>query len=242
VSLDPATGRIYVSDAAQVLSSTGRSYTVTIATTDANGGVTTQPVTFALGGTPLPVVLVDFTAQAVQNRDALLTWHTASEKNNDHFDVERSFDGTVFAKIGQLAGHGTTNTASSYAFTDAAVAANATGPVYYRLRQVDLDGTSAFSPVRSVRFTKAAPVALSLYPNPAQASTKLDLSQLPATATYQVTLLDATGRTVRAATLAGGLPQPLDVQDLASGTYHVLVTGHLADGAAFKQTLRLTKE
>jgi uncharacterized repeat protein (TIGR01451 family) len=242
VSLDPATGRLYVSDAAQVLSSTGRSYTVTIATTDANGGVTTQPVTFALGGTPLPVVLVDFTAQAVQNRDALLSWHTASEKNNDHFDIERSFDGTVFAKVGQLAGHGTTNTASSYAFTDAAVAANATGPVYYRLRQVDLDGTASFSPVRSVRFTKAAPVALSLYPNPAQASTKLDLSPLPATATYQVMLLDATGRTVRSATLAGGLPQPLDVQDLASGTYHVLVTGHLADGAAFKQNLRLTKE
>jgi len=47
---------------------------------------------------------------------------------------------------------------------------------------------------------------------------------------------------VRSATLAGGLPQPLDVQDLASGTYHVLVTGQLADGAAFKQTLRLTKE
>jgi hypothetical protein len=96
-----------------------------------------------------------------------------------------------------------------------------------------------------VSFTKAtaaAPVALSLYPNPAQASTQLDLSQLPATGTYQVQLLDATGRTVRTATLAGGLPQPLDVQNLASGTYHVLVTGQLADGSAFRQTLRLTKE
>jgi uncharacterized repeat protein (TIGR01451 family) len=245
VSIDPATGRIYVSDASQLVNfATARNYTVTVATTDANGGVTTQPVTFTIGAYPLPVVLTDFTAQAVQNRDALLNWATASEKNNDHFDIERSFDGTSFAKIGQVAGHGTTSAASAYSLTDAGVAAKASGPVYYRLRQVDLDGSATYSPVRSVRFSAsaAAPVALSLFPNPAQASTKLDLSQLPATGSYQVLLLDATGRTVLSRTLAGGLPQPLDVQQLAAGTYHVLVTGQLADGSAFKQALRLTKE
>jgi hypothetical protein len=244
VSIDPATGRIYVSDATQLVNNgTARDYTVTVSTTDANGGVTTQPVTFTIGAYPLPVVLTEFTAQAVQNRDALLNWATASEKNNDHFEVERSFDGTSFAKIGTIAGHGTTATASAYTLTDAGVAAKATGSVYYRLRQVDLDGTATYSPVRSVSFTKAAaPVALSLFPNPAQATTQLDLSQLPASGSYQVRLLDATGRTVLATTLAGGLPQPLDVQQLATGTYHVLVTGQLADGSAFRQTLRLTKE
>jgi hypothetical protein len=96
--------------------------------------------------------------------------------------------------------------------------------------------------VRFTAETAAAPIALSLFPNPAQASTTLDLRQLPATGTYQVLLLDATGRTVRTTTLAGGLPQPLTIADLASGTYHVLVTGQLADGSAFKQNLRLTKE
>jgi uncharacterized repeat protein (TIGR01451 family) len=242
VSLNAATGQLVVQTPSSLRPGT---YTLSITTTDVYGGTTTQPVSFTIGGTVLPVVLVDFTAQAVQNRDALVSWSTASEKSNDHFEVERSFDGTVFAKIGQVAGHGTTNAASSYAFTDAAVAAKATGLVYYRLRQVDLDGTSAYSPVRSVRFTKAtaaAPVALSLYPNPAQASTSLDLSQLPTTATCQVTLLDATGRALRTATLAGGLPQPLDVQHLAAGTYLVRVSGQLPDGTAFQQTLRLTKE
>jgi uncharacterized membrane protein len=244
VSLDAATGRIYVSDASLLVNNpTARTYSVLVNTTDANGGITQALATFTIGAYPLPVVLTDFSAQAVQNRDALLSWHTASEKNNDHFDVERSFDGTAFAKVGQLAGHGTTSAASTYAFTDAGVAAKASGPVYYRLRQVDLDGTSAFSPVRSVRFTAAAaPVALGLYPNPAQASTQLDLSQLPATGAFQVLVLDASGRTVLSRTLAGGLPQPLDVQNLASGTYHVRVTGQLADGSAFQQTLRLTKQ
>ncbi|HET9503492.1 MAG TPA: hypothetical protein VFO93_08120, partial [Hymenobacter sp.] len=128
VSLDAATGRLYVSDASQLVRSGAPStYTVTIATTDANGGVTTQPVSFTIGALPLPVVLVDFTAQAVANRDALLRWGTASEKNNDHFDIERSLDGVRFATIGQLAGHGTTSAASSYTFTDANVAAQANG-------------------------------------------------------------------------------------------------------------------
>jgi uncharacterized repeat protein (TIGR01451 family) len=246
VSLDPATGRIYVSDASQLVNNpTARTYSVFVNTTDANGGISQALASFTLGAYPLPVVLTDFTALAVRNRDAFLTWATASEKNNDHFDIERSFDGTTFAQIGTVAGHGTTTAASSYALTDAGVAAQASGPVYYRLRQVDLDGTASFSPVRSVRFAAevaAAPIALSLFPNPAQATTQLDLRQLPATGTYQVVLLDATGRTVRTATLAGGLPQPLDVQQLATGTYHVRVTGQLADGTSFQQTLRLTKE
>ncbi|MGI4864754.1 MAG: T9SS type A sorting domain-containing protein [Janthinobacterium lividum] len=124
------------------------------------------------------------------------------------------------------------------------MASKATGPVYYRLRQVDLDGTATFSPVRTVSFTAAAAtsVVLSLYPNPAQASTTLELSQLPTTGTYQVVLLDATGRTVRSATLGGGLPQPLDISDLATGSYHVVVTGKLADGSALHQVLRLIKD
>ena len=246
VSLDPATGRIYVSNASQLVNyGTARTYSVFVISTDINGGINQVLSTFTIGAYPLPVVLTDFTAGAVLNRDALLTWATASEKNNDHFDIERSFDGTSFTQIGQVAGHGTTTAASAYTLTDANVAAKATGTVYYRLRQVDLDGTATYSPVRSVRFTAsaaAAPIALSLYPNPAQASTTLDLSQLPTTGTYQVVLLDATGRTVRATTLGGGLPQVLDVHELASGSYLLLVTGQQPDGSALKQTLRLTKE
>ncbi|MGI4864753.1 MAG: hypothetical protein ACRYFZ_12590 [Janthinobacterium lividum] len=112
VSLDPATGRIYVSNASQMVNNpTVQTYTVTITTVDSNGGVTTQPVSFTIGAYPLPVVLTEFTATAVANRDALLKWATASEKNNDHFDIERSFDGTSFTKIGHVAGHGTTTAA-----------------------------------------------------------------------------------------------------------------------------------
>jgi uncharacterized repeat protein (TIGR01451 family) len=241
ISLDAATGRIYVSGPLAT-STSPQTYNLSVMITDANGGTTIAPVTFTIGATPLPVVLTEFSVVAVANRDALLTWHTASEQHNDHFDIERSFDGTTFTAIGQVAGHGTTSAATAYTFTDASVAANATGPVYYRLRQVDTNGSATYSPLRTVSFTKATVVSLSLYPNPVVDITKLDLGQLPATGIYQVLLLDATGRAVRTWNLAGGQLQPLDLSSLASGSYLVVVTGAQPDGTVLKQTLRLTKE
>ena len=204
------------------------------ATSEFSGNVT------AVSG-PLPVVLAAFMAQAGPNREALLSWATASEVNSAYFDVERSLDGTTFTSIGRQAAQGTSTRRTSYAFIDAGIAARASGPVYYRLRQVDLDASASYSPVRTVAFGPAAP-ALSLYPNPAQQATGLDLQQLPSSATYQVVVLDATGRAVRQLSLGGGQRQPLDLAGLAPGSYYVLVTGAQADGAALRQTLHLTKE
>lgn len=173
-------------------------------------------------GTPLPVELVAFTATA-KNQDALLAWTTASEKNNDHFDVERSLDGTRFGKIDEVKGQGSSTRLTNYTRTDAGIATKATGLVYYRLKQVDADGTSTYSPVRTVRFGPVAP-AIALFPNPANSVTQLDLRALP-TGTYQVSVLDATGRVVIHSTLEAGLTHTLDLHAIASGSYTVLVRG-----------------
>lgn len=238
LALNPATGQITVLDNTKLPTAP---LTIYITTTDANGGVSTVPLTLRLT-VPLPVVLTAFTAQAVANRDALLGWNTASEKNNDRFEVERSFDGTIFKQISKVAGHGTTSAASAYAFTDAGIGRQVTGPVYYRLRQVDLDGKATYSPVRSVSFAPVAQLSLSLFPNPTAERTSLDLSQLAAATSVQVQLLDATGRTVLSWTLAGGQVQPLDVHTLATGTYLLRVSATQPDGTALHQVLRLTKE
>jgi hypothetical protein len=238
VSLDPITGRIYVSNATLLPRITmATNYTVNVTTTDINGGTTTVPVTFTIGGYPLPVELKEFTAKAVNNLDAALAWSTASEKSNDHFDVERSFNGTDFVKIGQVLGQGSKSSATDYALTDAAVARKASGIVYYRLKQVDTDGTATFSPVRTVRFTAAGQMpTIALFPNPATSATQLDLSQLPA-GTYQVQVLDATGRVVLSATQEAGISQALNLNTIASGTYTVRVSGQ-----ALNLTKRLIKE
>ncbi|SHM07014.1 beta strand repeat-containing protein [Hymenobacter psychrotolerans] len=227
LTLNPTTGQIFVSDRTKLR--TAGTYTVSITTVDVNGGTNTQNVTFSIGTRPLPVELKAFDVTA-QNYDAKLSWSTASEKNNDHFDVERSFDGRTFERITQVRGQGTTTQATAYAFTDVNVGRKQQGLVYYRLQQVDTDGTAVYSPVRTVSFAAraTAEVKLSVFPNPATSQDRtatLDLTTLPA-GTYQATLLDATGRSMGTYQVQGGVNKALDVLALPSGTYIVLVRGN----------------
>jgi hypothetical protein len=91
----------------------------------------------------------------------VLEWRTATETNNDGFDVERSLDGKTFSSIGWVDGQHTTQVEQQYSFTDAAPSA---GWNYYRLKQLDLDGKFNFSQLIPVSVSES----LSLYPNPAQ--------------------------------------------------------------------------
>jgi hypothetical protein len=113
----------------------------------------------------LPVQLADFTATATPSRSVQLAWATASELNSSFFEVQHSLDGRTFAAVGQVAGHGNSIQPLTYSFTDTKPSAAATN--YYRLRQVDLDGTSTFSPVQAVTLAAgSSPVQFTAAPNP----------------------------------------------------------------------------
>jgi hypothetical protein len=171
-------------------------------------------LTVSNAANPLPVELVRFTAEP-QGADALLRWATATEKNNDHFDVEASADGRTFRRIGQVAGNGTTTQAHEYQLLDPAIARYAASPVYYRLRQVDQDGTGSYSPVRTVAVGKPE---LALFPNPTSHATTLTGAG-PGTA---VTVFDAIGRQVLTATAdAAGSAALVLPYGLATGVYVV---------------------
>jgi len=200
-------------------------------TSEFSGNAPVQPA-------PLPVELTAFEAKAVK-ADAQLSWRTASEKNNAYFDVERSLNGSDFAKIAEVKGQGTSTSATDYARTDAGIGAKVNGFVYYRLKQVDIDGTSSYSPVRSVRFGKVA-FGIALFPNPATNATNLDLTALPAGA-YQVSVLDAAGRVVLTTTLEAGQAHALPLNTIASGSYLLLVRG-ANGGQVVNLAKRLIKE
>lgn len=170
--------------------------------------------------TPLPVTLVDFTAQPAGQAVAL-RWTTASELRNDYFAIERSLDGTSFQAIGQVRGRGTNGFGAQYSFLDAGFPAQGAG--YYRLRQVDVDGVSTYSPVRVVPLAAITTVLpLSLSPNPATDLLVLDLTAL-STSPWQVRLFDTRGREVLHQELAGGQAHRVSVAALPSGVYSVLV-------------------
>ncbi|UOQ73574.1 Ig-like domain-containing protein [Hymenobacter cellulosilyticus] len=162
---------------------------------------------------PLPVQLSVFSAKA-DNADALLDWKTASEKNNARFEVERSFNANDFQRIASVTGRGTTTTESAYQYRDAQVGREGVKLVYYRLRQVDTDGSVSLSPVRTVQFAAGRPLAVALYPNPNPGTATLDLTGLPA-GECQVQLTDLTGRVLRRYVAIGAEKQPLDVTTLA---------------------------
>ncbi|OWP63790.1 hypothetical protein CDA63_07320 [Hymenobacter amundsenii] len=234
VRLGP-TGQFIVDDRTLLVAGT---YPVQVRTTDITGGITIQTVNIVIKSRPLPVTLTSFAAQAAGN-DAKLTWKTAVELNNDRFVVERSFDGTSFVAVGEVKGQGTSSNATTYQLTDARVAAKASnGLAYYRLRQVDTDGTASVSEVVTVRFPLSARAQVSVYPNPATSTqdAQLDLSGAPA-GTYQVTLVDMTGRVLRSFTQLGGSNELLNVAGLPAGTYLVQVQGN---GQSF--TKRVVKQ
>ncbi|MEP1096565.1 MAG: T9SS type A sorting domain-containing protein [Cyclobacteriaceae bacterium] len=121
---------------------------------------------FGVGYAPasvLPVELIYFSGEALDN-EVNLSWATATELNNDRFEIEHSLDGITFEKISEVAGNGTTSNEIEYAFTDSKPAF---GVNYYRLKQVDYDGAFEYSNiVRIVNDFVRKEISVTTYPNP----------------------------------------------------------------------------
>ncbi len=119
---------------------------------------------------PLPVELLSFVGNRESN-GVMLKWETAAEVNNDHFILERSADGINFIDITSVDGAGTTSEAQSYQHLDA-TAPNTV--LYYRLRQVDFDGSFDYSNVVRIDFSSNS--AVSVYPNPASSVMTININ------------------------------------------------------------------
>lgn len=169
--------------------------------------------------TVLPVQLTSFTA-AVRGALVQLSWTTATELHNNRFEVERSADARQFERLGTVAGQGTSNQGHSYTYTDVSAPA---GLLYYRLRQVDTDGTATYSGVQTARIQRAVS-GLVVRPNPVVAGSEADLTQLPA-GTYQLVMRDIRGQVVRSATVMAGAVYPLDLFKQPAGIYILTLSG-----------------
>ncbi len=111
---------------------------------------------------PLPIELLNFDVQK-DGQVAFITWETASEINNDYFKVQRAMDGENYYNIGIVQGAGNSSIINSYDFVDKNPFV---GVNYYRLKQVDFDGSSTYTAIKTLDFYLLFDTDLILYPNP----------------------------------------------------------------------------
>ncbi|MBK0382263.1 T9SS type A sorting domain-containing protein [Pedobacter sp. SD-b] len=166
----------------------------------------------------LPLKLTSFTGSfnGLQNT---LNWKTASELNINHFEVEKSIDGKLFSKIGELKGG-----KSEYSFVDKNI--SFIGALYYRLKMIDNDGTFTYSNIVAINNKSKNETSFSFYPNPAIDYLNVNLiSKEASTATLSV--YDLSGKLIRESIHSfniGNNTVRVNTSDLQSGSYLLRIT------------------
>ena len=169
----------------------------------------------------VPVELTSFNA-VYSDGKVNLVWITATETNNFGFEVERRNDYSVYESIGFVNGNGTSTNRVTYNFVDGNLSSNR---YYYRLKQVDLDGSFEYSDEVEIEIDGLNDFQLyQNYPNPFNPSTKIKYF-IPQNSFVKITLHDILGSEIR--TLVSETVQPgtyeikLDGSELSSGLYFV---------------------
>ena len=168
---------------------------------------------------PLPVDLVFFKLTPFSDK-VEIAWETASELNNSYFDVMRSENGKDFYKITRLNGNGTSNQPNSYSFMDAAPIALLE---FYRLKQVDFDGTVKDYPIRVVSIKNIdGQIQISTYPNPT--SNKVTFSASRPIAYKRLELFNSSGQMItnlKNSIRGNGFRTEIELPQLNSGFYYI---------------------
>lgn len=175
-------------------------------------------------GTLLPVELLSLTATGL-SKSILVQWATVSELNNDYFNIQRSTDAENWFTIGQSDGQGTTNYRNDYFHEDRNVVSNV--DYYYRLEQVDFDGTRQYSSIVSASISGGATDAV-LFPSVTTGSVHAS------TVLQQVMVYDLLGKKIR----EFHDTNDVTIFDLPSGMYLFEIT--TADG--LKKIFKITKQ
>lgn len=185
----------------------------------------------------IPVELTSFSASALENAIEL-RWSTATETNNAGFEIERRTDKKSYEKIGFIQGKGTTSEIQSYSFVDNNVQ---NGKYYYRLRQIDLDGSFEYSNIVEVNFGIPNQFVLQQnFPNPFNPATTINF-QLSEKSDVSLKVYNILGKEVAElfkGNLDGGSHSfNFDAGSLASGIYFYTVSTSSGKISTKKMTL-----
>ena len=168
-------------------------------------------------GDVLPVSLMSFTATR-SNANVLLKWETATEENSRGFYIERNMGNGSWQSIGYIptkAMNGNSNSKLAYEYQDIN---NAKGITQYRLRQMDIDGKYAYSPIRSVRATGQKGKTI-VYPNPSTDG-KVNVVFNDLNTIRDVSISDLNGRIIRT---WKGVVNNIQIDNLSAGFYTIRI-------------------
>jgi hypothetical protein len=173
----------------------------------------------------LPVTLTSFCVSC-NNDTPLLNWKTSTENNNYGFEIEKSADKSIWQKIGFVKGSGTTTVPKEYYFCD--TISTPSKLFYYRLKQIDFNGSIRYSPVVDFIFKNNYNFSISQnYPNPFNSATTINY-QMPKAGVVSVKVYDILGNEIK--TLVNEYKQPgsysvsFDASKLSSGVYIYKIT------------------
>ncbi|HXA01083.1 MAG TPA: T9SS type A sorting domain-containing protein [Cytophagaceae bacterium] len=162
----------------------------------------------------LPVEFIGIDAEFNTNRSTTVSWQTAVEINNSYFVVTRSNDGQNFTSIGVIDGKGTAGDVSSYSFIDDM---SFSGTTYYRIKQVDKDGSAGYSPIAAVMSTHRP---IRIYPNPASDNIMVESGEF--SEGTQLVIYDILGKAVKSNCISGNKIE-INISDLPSGAYFIKI-------------------
>jgi hypothetical protein len=171
---------------------------------------------------PLPVELTSFNG-ACDNGVISLGWETASENNSSHFDVEKSRDGENWTVLSTIAAAGTSNEIISYQAVDQSATA---GNNYFRLRQVDIDGTEKLYDPINVSCSDNAAQLFTTYPNPSNNTFQVIINNKDLVGECVLNMVDAQGKVIerRAIEVKPGINMFVMNQNLKPGMYFLNVS------------------
>jgi hypothetical protein len=172
----------------------------------------------------MPITLKSFTTERYgDTRASLLKWASASEVNGSHFEIERSIDAQTWAKIGTVNAVGNTTTEVTYEFLDRTIDyARGQDVFYYRLNKVDLDGSSEYTDIRTVRFDPLAEVSVNIYPTLTTGLVRVELASPAGTAPVaDANLYDKAGRVINKQEVSTNGITELDLVKYGNGQYFI---------------------
>lgn len=177
-------------------------------------------------GINVPVELTSFNLFENGN-NIILNWSTATEKNNKGFEIERKIGDNDWTTIGFIPGNGTVSSTVNYSFSDEAQFISYNGFIYYRLKQIDFDGTFTYSQQLAHQIIVSSYLLTQNYPNPFNPNTQISFS-LPNKEFVNLSVYNLLGEKVSELLNGemgpGNFTIPFDAYNLPTGVYFYKIT------------------